>query len=102
MSVQEYLVHTLVALNEENVSTQTRLEENRQAPRFEEGELFTLAGFLSSIPTQDTKEKSSEIVPRLDPYVAGVLAEEPLALWHWVSRHPEKFYQECGKRKSPQ
>ena len=44
----------------------------------DEGELFTLAGFLSPIPTEDTKEKSSKTVSRLDPYVAKVLAEEPL------------------------
>jgi len=45
---------------------------------FDERELFTLAGFLSLIPTEDTKEKSSETVPRLDPYVASVLAQEPV------------------------
>ena len=45
---------------------------------FDEGELFTLAGFLSPIPTKDTKEKLDETIPRLDPYVAKVLAEEPV------------------------
>ena len=45
---------------------------------FDEVELFTLAGFLSPIPTEGAKEKSGETAPRLDPYVAEVLAEEPL------------------------
>ena len=46
---------------------------------FEENELFTLAGFLSPILTEDGKEKSSVTVPRLDPYVvASVLAQEPV------------------------
>ena len=47
---------------------------------FDEGELFTLAGFLSRVSTEDAKEKSSDSVPRLDPYVAKVLAEEPLSV----------------------
>ena len=47
---------------------------------FDEVELLTLAGFLSPIPTEDAKEKSGEAVPQLDPYVAKVLAEEPLGV----------------------
>ena len=45
---------------------------------FDEVELLTLAGFLSPISTDNAKEKLVETVPRLDPYVAKVLAEEPL------------------------
>ncbi len=44
---------------------------------FDERELFTLAGFLFPVPTEDTEEKSSVTFPRLDPYVASVLAREP-------------------------
>ncbi len=44
---------------------------------FEEKELFTLAGFLSSTPSDDAKEKSDHTVSRLDSYVSKVLAEEP-------------------------
>ena len=40
---------------------------------FDERELFTLASFLSPVPTEDTKEKSSVTFPRLDPYVASGL-----------------------------
>ena len=47
---------------------------------FDERELFTLAGFLSPVPTEDTKEKSSVTFPRLDPYVASVLAREPVVV----------------------
>ena len=45
---------------------------------FDEVELFTLAGFLSPISTDNAKERLVETVPRLDPYVAKALAEEPL------------------------
>ena len=44
----------------------------------DESGLFTLAGFLSPISPEDAKEKSGDAVLRLDPYVAKVLAEEPL------------------------
>jgi len=47
---------------------------------FDEHELFTLAGFLSPVPTEDAKEKLGETVPRLDPYVASVLAREPVVV----------------------
>ena len=45
---------------------------------FDEVELFTLADFLSPISTDNAKERLVETVPRLDPYVAKALAEEPL------------------------
>ncbi len=44
---------------------------------FGEEELFTLANFLSPVPAEDINEKSGNTLG-LDPYVAGVLAEEPL------------------------
>ena len=47
---------------------------------FDERELFTLAGFLSPIATDNAKEKLVETVPRLDPYVASVLAREPVVV----------------------
>ena len=45
---------------------------------FEENELFTLAGFLSPTPAKEAKRKPGGTVLGLDPYVAKVLAEEPL------------------------
>jgi len=43
--------------------------------RFEEDELFQLAGYLSS---RETAEKKEVVSGRLDPAVAGILAEEPV------------------------
>ncbi len=45
---------------------------------FDERELFTLAGFLSPIHTEEAKRKAGGTVLGLEPYVAKVLAEEPL------------------------
>jgi len=42
---------------------------------FEENELFTLAGYLSR---QDSTAESETYTGRLDPYVARVLAQEPV------------------------
>ena len=50
---------------------------------FEENKLFTLAGFLSSTPSDNGKEESDDTISRLDPYVARALANEPVA----VQRH---------------
>lgn len=50
---------------------------------FEENELFTLAGFLSSTPSDNGKGELDHTISRLDPYVAKVLAEEPVT----VQRH---------------
>ena len=47
---------------------------------FDEGELFTLAGFLSPIPTEEAKRKPGDTVLGLDPYVASVLAREPVVV----------------------
>lgn len=44
---------------------------------FGEGELFTLANFLSPVPAEDINEKSGNTLG-LDPYVARALAEESL------------------------
>ena len=46
----------------------------------DESELFTLAGFLSPVPAEETKRKSGENVLGLDSYVAKLLAEEPLEM----------------------
>ena len=45
---------------------------------FDEGELFTIAGLLSPVPTEEVKNKLGGTVLGLDPYVAKLLAEEPL------------------------
>ena len=50
---------------------------------FEENELFTLAGFLSSTPSDNGKEESDHTISRLDPYVVKALAKEPVT----VQRH---------------
>ena len=39
-----------------------------------------MAGFLSPITTEDANKKSGDTVSRLDPYVAKVIAEEPIAI----------------------
>ncbi len=45
---------------------------------FEEDELFTLAGYLSLQPHRIAEETSSYNGRRMDPYVARVLAQEPV------------------------
>ncbi len=45
---------------------------------FEEDELFTLAGYLSPQPPGIAEDISEYGVKRLDPYVASVLAREPV------------------------
>ena len=46
---------------------------------FDEDELFTLAGFLSPHTSGVAEERSTAYgSPRLDPYVAKILAEEPV------------------------
>ncbi len=45
---------------------------------FEEDELFTLAGYLSPQPSGVAEEHPAYSGRRLDPYVAKVLAEEPV------------------------
>ena len=45
---------------------------------FEEDELFTLAGYLSTQPSMVAEESSAYSNERLDPYVGRVLAQEPV------------------------
>ena len=45
---------------------------------FEEDELFTLAGYLSPQPPGIAEENPEYSGKRLDPYVASVLAREPV------------------------
>jgi len=45
---------------------------------FEEDELFTLAGYLSPQPLGVAEKEAPYSGGRLDPYVAGVLAQEPV------------------------
>lgn len=46
----------------------------------EENRLFTLAGFLSSTSSDDSKEELEHTISRLDPHVAKVLANEPVTV----------------------
>lgn len=45
---------------------------------FDEGQLFTLAGYLSSGPADVAETEPEYVTPQLDPYVAKVLAQEPV------------------------
>ena len=45
---------------------------------FEEDELFTLAGYLSPQPAMISEKSTGYNRERLDPYVARVLAQEPI------------------------
>lgn len=56
------------------------LQRIAQPLGFNEDDLFTSAGFLSSSLADDAKEESGHTISRLDPYVAKVLAEEPFEL----------------------
>ena len=49
---------------------------------FGEDELFTLAGYLS--PQASTTESETDGGAEVDPYVAGVLASEPVAMQRTV------------------
>ena len=51
---------------------------------FKEDELFTLAGFLSPALGHEVKDKPVETILRLDPYVAQVLAQEPVEIQRFV------------------
>ena len=51
---------------------------------FEEDELFTLAGYLSPQPPSIAEASPSYSSGRLDPYVAKVLAQEPVDVQHTV------------------
>ncbi len=45
---------------------------------FDERQLFTFAGYLSSSSTEVTEAEPEYTTARLDPYVAKVLAQEPM------------------------
>jgi transcriptional regulator with XRE-family HTH domain len=45
---------------------------------FDEDELFTLAGYLSSEPIGINEKDITYVSGRLDPYVAAVLSQEPV------------------------
>ncbi|MDZ4245963.1 MAG: helix-turn-helix transcriptional regulator, partial [Dehalococcoidia bacterium] len=47
---------------------------------FEEDEIFTLAGYLSPQPPMVAEKAPSYGSERLDPYVARVLAQEPVEI----------------------
>ena len=51
---------------------------------FDEDELFTLAGYLSPQPSSIAEENPEYSGARLDPYVASVLAREPVDVQHAV------------------
>ncbi len=51
---------------------------------FEEDELLTLAGYLSPQPSMIAESSPPYSGERLDPYVASVLAREPIELQHTV------------------
>ncbi len=51
---------------------------------FDEDELFTLAGYLSPQPPSIAEKNPGYSSRRLDPYVAKVLAEEPVEVQHAV------------------
>lgn len=56
------------------------LQRIAQPLGFEEDELFTLAGYLSPQPTMVAEPGTTYGSERLDPYVARVLAQEPIEL----------------------
>jgi len=45
---------------------------------FDERQLFTFAGYLSSSSTEVTEAEPEYTTARLDPYVAKVLSQEPM------------------------
>ncbi len=51
---------------------------------FEEDELFILAGYLSPQPNTIAEAQPSYNDGRLDPYVANLLAQEPVEMQHAV------------------
>ena len=51
---------------------------------FEESELFSLAGYLSSRPTGIEERNADYIGGQLDPYVSRVLSQEPVEVQRTV------------------
>ena len=80
----------LAALSEVSASHLGRIEKGKRFPSasilrkiaqplaFDEDELFTLAGYFSPRPTIIAEKELGYSGGRLDPYVAKVLAEEPI------------------------
>jgi len=52
--------------------------------RFEESELFSLAGYLSPRPTGIGEENAGYRVGQLDPFVSKVLSQEPIEVQRTV------------------
>ena len=51
---------------------------------FEEDELFALAGYLSPLPPSVAEAGTEDSGRQLDPYVARVLAQEPVDVQHTI------------------
>jgi transcriptional regulator with XRE-family HTH domain len=51
---------------------------------FEESELFSLAGYLSSLPSGIEERKAEYGVGQLDPYVSKMLSQEPVEVQRTV------------------
>ena len=69
---------------EERFPSATILRKIAEPLGFEEGELFSLAGYLSYRPS-DIEERHAEYGGgQLDPYVRKVLSEEPVEVQHAV------------------
>ncbi len=83
-------LHQLAAMSGVSPSHLGRIEKGERFPSasilrkiarplsFDEGELFTLAGYLSPQPPSIAEKNPEYSGGRLDPYVAGVLAQEPV------------------------
>jgi len=56
------------------------LRKIAQPLSFDEDELFTLAGYLSSEPLKVAEKDPAYSGGRLDPYVAAVLSQEPVEI----------------------
>jgi transcriptional regulator with XRE-family HTH domain len=56
------------------------LRKIAQPLSFDEDELFTLAGYLSSKPLNVAEKDPTHGGGRLDPYVAAVLSQEPVEI----------------------
>ena len=83
-------LHELSAASKVSPSHLGRIEKGERFPSaailqriakplgFGEDELFTLAGYLSPHLTEGSEDASAEGQNKLDPYVAKVLAQEPV------------------------
>ncbi len=62
----------------------TILRKLAQPLGYEEGELLTLGGYLSSKPSSEAEGRIGPDPKRLDPYVAMVLSQEPVEVQRTV------------------